>query len=243
MKKVFVLAVAAVFLMAGNVMALSLYDVLLKTEAPVYGGTVIDVTSLSTTVQDELKAITDSGFELFSFADFMVYPDDTSGFLFAEFTSGVNTQTMGIYKLGDTSKKLQIFSGADTAGQTSLVAISENGGGYDIESIYGSVADFGLDFGMYATTGGTTYYSESSLNPALKNAFVSFDIRTASFAVQNLFDSSNIIFGFEDGTDADYQDMVGGLDDVNPVPEPSTVLLLGAGILGVAAIARKRLNK
>jgi hypothetical protein len=48
------------------------------------------------------------------------------------------------------------------------------------------------------------------------------------------------ILGFEDGSDFDYQDAVFYVEDMDPVPEPATILLFGAGLLGLAAYGRKK---
>jgi hypothetical protein len=44
-------------------------------------------------------------------------------------------------------------------------------------------------------------------------------------------------------SDRDFEDMVVTADDVAPVPEPATILLFGAGLIGIAGFARKKVQK
>ena len=58
-----------------------------------------------------------------------------------------------------------------------------------------------------------------------------------------LWTSGEYILAFEDlygGGDKDYDDFVVMVESVVPVPEPSTLILLGSGLLGFGAIGLRR---
>jgi hypothetical protein len=51
--------------------------------------------------------------------------------------------------------------------------------------------------------------------------------------------ASNWIFGFEDGGDNDFNDMVVKVESLKPVSAPGTLALLGLGLLGIGALRRR----
>lgn len=101
-------------------------------------------------------------------------------------------------------------------------------------------------FGFYLTSGvGKTYYSHASLNEDNFDHMLIFD--TSDNSVGSLL-GSDVIIAIEDywrGGDKDFKDMVVGMSDVNVniIPEPSTLVLLGIGLMGFVSLLRKRSRK
>ena len=114
-----------------------------------------------------------------------------------------------------------------------------------------------LIFGLAVLDTGLTFFSgPASRNPDLTpHALVSDDPFAdpippdfLAFLVGRGLDSDEILVGFEDRHvldpefDGDYNDLIFAFKNVgvNQVPEPATLVLLGAGFAGVAARARRR---
>ncbi len=182
-----------------------------------------------------------------------------------ELAGFASTNTMGIYQLGNTSNRLELFSGPASQGyRTNLMHIGNNFiATYfnDIGLFNGqSSINFGGDnnFGFYLTTGGgNTFYSEESLNSdtaadGTSDHLVTYQGDNVEMMDPDgdgnygLFTSNNYILAWEDlllsSSDRDYADMVVMIESFIPttVSEPGTLAILGLGLVGFGLVRRRR---
>ncbi|MES1936588.1 hypothetical protein C27AD_09571 [Salinisphaera hydrothermalis C27AD] len=172
--------------------------------------------------------------------------NSSSSVLEATWTSNYNSATFGVYDPNDPSNRLNILGagtqiGPDVSGTTGYLKYHKSTGkfaSYYTDSSskqYGlSSADFGGDvFGYFLTIGGKTYYSDSKLNGGT-DRMVGYEASSDGKGLKNEY-----LFGWEDGTDNDYQDYVATVESVKPVPEPSSIAMFGVGLLMIGFAARR----
>ncbi len=141
-----------------------------------------------------------------------------------------NINIFGWYQVSNPSNQAVIFNGSASAGAVTTITIP--------------VSDYG--FFIQVGVGGPVYYTQSSLNPSGDTShqhFVVFAQNPSSPAptfwigVEDLALGSSTLVNRE-GNMGDYNDMV---VRITPLPEPSTLVLFVAGLLGVAGVAYRKL--
>lgn len=164
-------------------------------------------------------------------------------------STGGGTVSMQVEMSADTANEVFGWYSINNPGQYQILFNGSTAAGTTVN--FTPTAQYGLFFYNGTSGADDLFLSDSDLNSQITNLFsnpsyvgaVDTDIQHFAVFQQS---AGNYYIGVEDlpssNSDLDYNDMIIKLDTATATPEPSTVLLLGSGLLAVGAVRFRKMR-
>ncbi len=220
---------------------------LLTSVASALPSDLYDITGI-----DGTQGETDQGYQAFSLIDTDLTGDTATAFLLLEIAGFKDDNIFGIYGYTDDGsgnitlgETLDIFQGSASAISSATLEFDVSAGTVSLRGGTTSAFISADHFGFYISTPqNNTFYTQTVLNADGADHAMAFD--TSDNGASGLL-GSDIVIAFEDLLQPSlsepipsFDDMVVGIIDIKPVPEPATLMLFGLGLLSVAGITRRK---
>jgi len=170
-----------------------------------------------------------------------------------ELAAYANLNEFGVYDPYDPTKKVTIFTGSEGEGAMATLSILLDG------SVVLNTVDTGVNFtsfvfGYFLKTPNSDpnvyFYSDSSLNADGYDHMLAYQGKDVDYFSPDpdvypygLWSDQEFVLAWEDlpgnSSDGDYDDFVVMVESVDPIPEPATMLLVGASLLGIGFVGRR----
>lgn len=159
----------------------------------------------------------------------------------------------GLYTIDNDNNienTFEVFNTVDEPLSLNTVTFWDDGGDFKITDKYNAALDiddaaqgweeFDSNFGFYyeVVSAGYTFYTDSAFNT--QDAGVEHITTAYNENTKGVFIYLEDLLSTDPNIDWDWQDMTVYGDDLQPVPEPATMLLFGAGLACLAGLARRK---